>query len=121
MKNKTILLFLLSTSLGLFAVAEEEYAFRKRLEVVHESGRRDMALSPAADEFVFADGLVVELPASSTPFMRRVARDFADYLAESMGVSVRVAFKGLSGAKNVVAAQRLCDLPKGAMALKERS
>ena len=120
MKIEKIALLFFSALTVSFSFAEE-YAFRKRLEVVHESDRRDSGLTPAADEFVFDDGLVVELPASSTPFMRRVARDFADYLAESMGVSVRVAFKGLSGAKNVLAAQRLCDLPQGALALKERS
>lgn len=121
MKIEKIALLFFSALTVSFSFAEEEYAFRKRLEVVHESDRRDSGLTPTADEFVFDDGLVVELPASSTPFMRRVARDFADYLAESMGVSVRVAFKGLSGAKNVLAAQRLCDLPQGALALKERS
>ena len=121
MKKKNLFCCILLSFSSFSAFAEEEYAFRERLEVVHESNRRDMKLRPAADEFVFGDGLVIELPASSTPFMRRVARDFADYLAESMGVSARVAFNGFSGGKNVLAARRLCDLPQGERTLKERS
>lgn len=94
------------------ARAEEEYGFRERLEVVHEPGRRDPAARPAAGETVLRDGLVIALPKDATPFMRRVARDFTDYLGESMGVSARVACDGLSaGAENVLSAGRLADFP----------
>ena len=41
---------------------EKPYDFRKRLDVVHESGRRDPAAKPAADEFVVKDGFVIDGP-----------------------------------------------------------
>ena len=62
---------------------EMPYAFRTRLETVHEEGRRDPALHPAVDEFVFADGMKVD------------DADFADYLNTSMGVNVFVGRSGV--------------------------
>ena len=72
---------------GLFlsglAFSEPAYAFRSRLETVHEPGRRDAAAAPRADEFVFRDGCRVP------------TADFADYLDVSMGVRATVdAAKG---------------------------
>ena len=57
--------------------AEEPYAFRRRLEVVHEPDRRDATQHPGPDEYVFADGAQVG------------DADFADYLNVSMGVKAR--------------------------------
>ena len=74
--------------------AEAPYDFRKRLEVVHETGRRDPAAKPAADEFVFADGAVVSVPAGSDEVLALAAKDFCDYLDVSMGVSARFARGG---------------------------
>jgi len=56
------------------AAAESPYAFRARLETVHEPDRRDATLAPNDDEFAFADGMGVG------------DGDFADYLSVSMGV-----------------------------------
>jgi hypothetical protein len=100
--KQKIICYLLPALLVFTAFGEEEYAFRQRLETVHENNRRDESRAPAADEFVFRDGFTIELPASATPFMRRVARDFADYLADSMDVSARVAFRGASGKRGFV-------------------
>ena len=72
------------------ATAESPYDFRKRLEVVHESDRRDPAAKPAADELVFADGLVVSVPRDADDVLALAAKDFCDYLDVSMGVSARV-------------------------------
>lgn len=44
------------------SVKESAYAFRERLEIVHEPGRRDFSLQPSKGEFVAADGLVVSVP-----------------------------------------------------------
>ena len=74
--------------------AEAPYDFRKRLEVVHEAGRRDPAAKPAADEFVFADGAVVAVPKAADEVMAVAAKDFCDYLDVSMGVSARFARGG---------------------------
>ena len=74
--------------------AEAPYDFRKRLEVVHEAGRRDTSAKPAADEFVLADGAVVSVPADADEVMALAAKDFCDYLDVSMGVSARFARGG---------------------------
>ena len=67
---------------GVVRGAEAPYAFRARLETVHQAGMRDTALKPAADEFAFADGMKVD------------DADFADYLSVSMGVKVSVGRNG---------------------------
>lgn len=72
------------------AGAEQPYAFRAELETVHERGIRDRSIVRAADEFAFTDGAVVSVP-SGCDLLFRAAQDFADYLAISQDVSVRVA------------------------------
>ena len=79
--------------------AEAPYDFRKRLEVVHEAGRRDPAAERAADEFAFADGAVVCVPADADEVLAVAAKDFCDYLDVSMGVSARFARGGARGAR----------------------
>lgn len=69
---------------------ERPYQFHDELETIHEAGIRDHTLLPQGEEFVFADGMTVSVP-KDDDFLRRVAVDFADYLAVSHGVSVRVA------------------------------
>ena len=44
------------------ASAERPYQFHGELEIVHEAGIRDLSLKPRADEFSFADGMVVSVP-----------------------------------------------------------
>ena len=70
---------------------ERPYDFRTRLEVVHEPGLRDVGVKPNADEFVFADGVVVRVPPDADEVMVSAAKDFCDYLDVSMGVSARFA------------------------------
>ncbi len=70
---------------------EEPYDFRKRLEIVHEAGRRDPAAKPSADEFVFVDGSVVSVSKDADEVLALAAKDFCDYLDVSMGVSARFA------------------------------
>ena len=70
---------------------ERPYDFRTRLEVVHEPGLRDVDVKPNADEFVFADGVVVRVPPDADEVMVSAAKDFCDYLDVSMGVSARFA------------------------------
>ena len=65
---------------------EPEYAFRKRLLVVHEPDRRDPSAKPEPGEFAFADGCRVAVPRDAPALVARAAEDFADYLAVSMGV-----------------------------------
>ena len=87
-----------SAALSTFGVprlpnAELPYQFRQELEEIHEVGVRDFSLTKEKDEFSFSDAMVVAIP-SGSQFLMRVARDFADYLAVSQGLSVRVTDKG---------------------------
>ena len=92
MKIKNILLVssLLAAIVVQAGAKERPYQFHDELEIVHEPGIRDISLTPQVDEFSFADGMVVSVP-KGEDFLRRVAADFADCLAVSHGVSVRVA------------------------------
>ena len=92
MKNKSKLLSaLLSVSVASLVFAEKPYDFRKQLEVVHDRGRRDLELKPAAEEFVFHDGTVIAVPDSADEVLAVAGKDFCDYLDVSMGVSARFA------------------------------
>ncbi|MBR6585850.1 MAG: hypothetical protein IKK82_00395 [Kiritimatiellae bacterium] len=87
-------------------VKERAYAFRERLEIVHESGRRDFSLKPASGEFAVTDGVVVSVPKDADEVLVHAGKDFCDYLDVSMGVSARFT-RGGKGAIEVV----LGDLP----------
>ena len=69
---------------------EKPYDFRKRLDVVHESGLRDASLKPDADEFAISDGAVVAVGAGAPALVVRAAGDFVDFLKVSMSVDARV-------------------------------
>lgn len=53
---------------ALSALAEGEYDFRKRLEIVHQAGRRDADAKRAADEFEFVCGAAI-VPVGGEPSM----------------------------------------------------
>ena len=72
------------------AGVESPYDFRKRLETVHEPGRRDPQAVPSPDEFVFSDGAVVALPGDADEVLTTAAEDFVDYLKVSMSVKAAV-------------------------------
>jgi len=69
---------------------EKPYAFRPRLECVHRSDLRDATQQPAADEFAFADGATVGIPAGSGDVLKGAAADFVAYFKESMNVKASV-------------------------------
>ena len=81
--------FLLQTcALSLYGTERERhYAFRSRLNTVHESGRRDFSITPTDSEFVFSDGIKISIPNAAGEVLYNAARDFEDYLWVSMGVS----------------------------------
>ena len=91
---KKLMITLCSVFALFAATAEEPYAFRVRLECVHERDRRDVSLKAAADEFVFRDGASVAVPKGADEVLFTAAGDFTDYLNVSMGVSARVAKGG---------------------------
>ena len=52
---------------GTVVAKENAYDFRKRLEIVHEEGLRDVALRPAADEIELKNGQTIY----ATPTVQR--------------------------------------------------
>ena len=82
--------------------AERPYAFRERLECVHERGIADKYAKPAADEFAFVDGAVVSIPECGEEVLSLAASDFAEYLSASMGLSASVSRQGGGGQVIVV-------------------
>jgi len=71
---------------------EKPYDFRRRLDVVHEPGLRDVLLKPAADEFALAEGAVIVVDTKAPALVVRAAEDFVDFLKVSMSVDARVVF-----------------------------
>lgn len=73
---------------------EPPYAFRQRLEQVHEPGRRDIGLTVVTNEFAFTQGSTeIVCRETPTPWMKTAILDFRDYLATSMhagGGKVRI-------------------------------
>ncbi len=90
--------------------AEAPYQFRERLECVHRGDVRDPSAKCGADELEIKDGFAICLPKSSSDFVRRVARDFEDFLSVSMGVDARVTTRGIAlGAENSLSAGLVSD------------
>ena len=90
-----------------YGAEEPEFAFRKRIEVVHHSNRRDPAFKPGKDEFVFRDG--VRLAGPDDPLVRRGLADFADYLKTSMGVNAATGGAGAAGGVDIALDGSLAD------------
>jgi len=80
---------------GVFAAsgvfAETPYAFRSRLVTVHRTDRRDFARQAKADDFAFAHGARIVVPADAPALVRRAAEDFREYLLLSMSVNASVS------------------------------
>lgn len=74
-------------------ICEKNYDFCKRLLEVHKKDRRDPSLSPKENEFSFASPTAILLPQNADEMMLTAARDFADYLFTSMGVSAYVDYE----------------------------
>ena len=73
---------------------EGEFAFRARLEEVHEPGLRDLSLKAAAGELELSDGSWIAFAGEPTPYMKRAIADFADFMKVSMGVTVSTKKSG---------------------------
>ena len=66
---------------------EQNFDFRKKLETVHESGRRDKSRCTHASEFEVKDGCLLWL-GEADEVSQTAAEDFIDFFKTSMGVSV---------------------------------
>ncbi|MDA0744956.1 MAG: hypothetical protein O2954_00420 [bacterium] len=74
--------------LGVELGTEHNYAFRKRIDQVHKSDRRDPDGRPETGEVVVADGWRIAVVGNASAYLLGVAKDLQDYLFTSMNVSV---------------------------------
>ena len=76
---------------------ERNYEFRRRMSVVHKSGRRDTAKTPAAHEVEITSRFAITVPEDADRVVLHAARDLEDYFFTSMGVSLAVRREGELG------------------------
>ena len=79
---------------------EKNYDFRKIMLAIHEKDISNYDLKPADDQLELKSGLTVIVPDDEVIFT--AARDFADYMLISMGISVAIAKKGAEVAGQTV-------------------
>lgn len=82
-------------------VAERNYQFRQRLNVVHQPNRRDPAAQPNAGETEIAEGWRIALPSDASEYLEAVGKDLQDYLFVSMGVSALLVRADAEGARTI--------------------
>jgi hypothetical protein len=70
------------------ASGEQPYAFRRRLETVHQPDRRDPDARPDENEIVLGEGWSIVISRQASPLVLTVAQDLQDYFLVSMGESV---------------------------------
>jgi hypothetical protein len=67
---------------------ERAYEFRKSLNCVHQSNRRDFSIKAAKNEIIIEDGWEILFDAKASELVETTAKDLQDYLFVSMNVSV---------------------------------
>lgn len=67
---------------------EKNYQFRDRMRVLHRRDRRDLSLTPAADELVIQNGWQIVLPEGYGEVALTAAQDLQEHLFISMKTSV---------------------------------
>ena len=71
----------------LFPAIEKRYAFRRRMDMVHQRGRRDHRIQPLANECSLREGWSIGVVAGGSEVILQAANDLQDYLFTSMGMS----------------------------------
>lgn len=64
---------------------EVNYEFRKRMLNVHQKDRRDYSKIKADNGLEIFDEMAVYIPKNSEPVLINTARDFSDYMFDSVG------------------------------------
>ncbi len=70
---------------------ENKHQFRERLSVLHRKNIRNHSAVKGENEFEIPDGAVIALPLSAGSVAVTAARDFCEFLFDSMNLSARVA------------------------------
>jgi len=78
--------------------AERRYAFRQRLDQVHQPNRRDPEARPQSGEAIIDDEWRIIVPENASTYLIEVAQDLQDYLFTSMRASVLLVRMGDLGA-----------------------
>nr|MBQ4319600.1 hypothetical protein [Clostridia bacterium] len=84
------------------SVKERNYDFCRRMLEVHKKNRRNKALAPDFDEFVFKSPVRILMPEDAGEITVTAAKDFADYLFTSMNVTAYVDYDDGSDSPNTV-------------------
>lgn len=92
-----------SKLIGVILLAERNFEFRKRLNVVHLPDRRDPAAAPRPGETTIGEGWRISLPAQASDYLLGLANDLQDYFFTSMGVSLLLAYEA-TGPQTIVLA-----------------
>jgi sugar phosphate isomerase/epimerase len=69
-------------------MAEQNYEFRRRLNVVHKPDRRDFMAIKAADECEIGEGWIIAMAKQPSEYLLNVAQDLQQYLLVSMNIPV---------------------------------
>lgn len=72
---------------------EQNYEFRKKLNIVHKPNRRNMSLQCAENEISVCDCWQILIDSDASPYVAGIASDLQDYLFTSMNVSVMIRRK----------------------------
>ena len=73
---------------------ERKYQFRERLSQVHPKNIRDFSFQKRDNEYEIKEGLVIALPADCGDVTVTGARDFCEFLFDSMNISARFTKAG---------------------------
>lgn len=80
---------------------ENLYDFKKELLDVHKKNVRDKSITPGKDELVIKNATVIVLPQDADKVILHAARDFQEYLMESMNVSSMLSYENVENAVTI--------------------
>ena len=67
---------------------ERNYEFRKRLDCIHQTNRRNPVLKPGKNEIEVSAGWSLYICQNPSPVLLNAAKDLQDYFFTSMNVSL---------------------------------
>lgn len=79
---------------------EQNYDFRKRMSEIHKPDIRNFNLLCNDNQYEIQNGCIISIPENAGLVVLTAARDFADFLLDSMNVSVRIC-KGCAADANI--------------------
>lgn len=71
-------------------IKEKNYDFRERMSEIHKKNIRNPELIPNDNQYEIKNGCVISIPEKSGSVVLTAARDFVDFLFDSMNISARI-------------------------------